>query len=178
MKNLTTKFIIKFIFIILLIYSQNIFAAPTITTKTNKLHAITKKISDLKKHLFLIRHKRNHIKTSLKSIELNISFLAKKMDQNKNQLLTQHKQLKKINTKQRNYQQQLKIQKKLLARHIYTAYILGRQPYIKIILNQEDPTKISRYLYYCDQFNQARLQIIHNIENLTKKFLFSIDPTR
>ena len=41
--------------------------------------------------------------------------------------------------------------------------------YIKIILNQEDPTKISRYLYYYGQFNQARLNIIHRIEAITKE---------
>jgi septal ring factor EnvC (AmiA/AmiB activator) len=144
------------------------YAAPALQKNSSKLQSIVKKISKLKNNLFVIKNKQHHMQNKLKNIELNIGTLAKKINHNKTQIIKRHKQLKHIKRQQAKYQQQLVIQKKLLAKQVYASYILGRQPYIKIILNQEDPTKLSRYLYYYAQFNQARLKIIHKIEKLTQ----------
>ncbi|MGD9152349.1 MAG: peptidoglycan DD-metalloendopeptidase family protein [Gammaproteobacteria bacterium] len=142
--------------------------SANLTTSSSKLQTVINKIDKLKNNLFSITRKRNYIQNNLKSTELKIGNLAKKINHNQTQINKKHQQLQKIKQQQLKYQQQLKIQKKLLAKQIYASYILGRQPYIKIILNQEDPTKLSRYLYYYAQFNQARLNIIHRIEKLTQ----------
>lgn len=147
---------------------SSVCGAENLTQNTSKLQTIISKIDDLKNNLFSIARKRNHIQNNLKDTEIKIGNLAKKINDNQTQLNKKHRQLENIKQQQIKYQQQLQIQKKLLAKQIYASYILGRQPYIKIILNQEDPTKLSRYLYYYAQFNQARLDIIHKIERLTR----------
>lgn len=145
-----------------------VYAAPTLKKNSSKLQLIVKKISSLKNNLFSIKHKRHRMRNNLKNIEVKIGALAKKINHNKKQIIKKHQRLKKIKRQQQKYQQQLAVQKKLLAKQVYASYILGRQPYIKIILNQEDPTKLSRYLYYYAQFNQARLEIIHKVERLAQ----------
>jgi len=145
-----------------------VYAAPSLKKNSSKLQSIVKKISNLKNNLFSITHKQHRMQNNLKSIEVKIGTLAKKINHNKTQIIKRHQQLKQIKQQQQKYQYQLAVQKKLLAKQVYASYILGRQPYIKIILNQEDPTKLSRYLYYYAQFNQARLKIIHKIEKLTQ----------
>jgi septal ring factor EnvC (AmiA/AmiB activator) len=162
------KSIISLIIICCLSISP-VYAKSNLAKKAGKLQILTHKIVLLKNNLFSIKHKRNRIQNNLKNTELKIGRLAKKINYNQKQVVKKHQQLKKIKQQQQKYQQQLAIQKKLLAKQIYSSYILGRQPYIKIILNQEDPTKISRYLYYYAQFNQARLNIIHKIESITQK---------
>lgn len=44
--------------------------------------------------------------------------------------------------------------------------MLGHQPYLKIILNQENPATISRFLHYYEQLNLARVNIIRKIKAL------------
>lgn len=156
-------------FILVYCLSINLaYAAPSLKKDSSKLQLIVKKISNLKNNLFFIKHKQHRMQNNLKNIEVKIGMLAKKITYNKTQIIKKHQQLKQIKRQQQKYQYQLAAQKKLLAKQVYASYILGRQPYIKIILNQEDPTKLSRYLYYYAQFNQARLRIIHKIEGLTK----------
>ncbi|MGD9108019.1 MAG: peptidoglycan DD-metalloendopeptidase family protein [Gammaproteobacteria bacterium] len=161
------KYIHLSIIICCFIFSP-VYGTTNLTKKTNKLQTIINKIDKLKNNLFSIARKRSYIQNNLKNTELKIGDLAKKINYNQAQINTKHQQLKKVKHQQIKYQQQLNIQKKLLAKQIYASYILGRQPYIKIILNQEDPTKLSRYLYYYAQFNQARMNIIHKIERLTQ----------
>jgi len=163
------KSIISLIIICCLLISP-VYAKSNLAKKASKLQMLTHKIILLKNNLFTIKHKRNRMQNNLKNTELKIGRLAKKISYNQTQVVKKHQQLKKIKQQRQKYQQQLAIQKKLLAKQIYSSYILGRQPYIKIILNQEDPTKISRYLYYYAQFNQARLSCKnHRIDFLREK---------
>ena len=49
-------------------------------------------------------------------------------------------------------------QRELLSEQLRAAYEMGRQQRVKILLNQEQPERISRLLIYYEYFNQARLQ--------------------
>ena len=45
----------------------------------------------------------------------------------------------------------------------------GRQEYLKLLLNQEDPGLVGRTLVYYDYFNRARTQQIENVLTLLDK---------
>lgn len=47
-----------------------------------------------------------------------------------------------------------------LAEQIRAAHVLSRQSYLKLLLNQEDPARLSRALVYYDYFNRSRLERI------------------
>ena len=65
-------------------------------------------------------------------------------------------------------------QKLALADDVQAAYRTGRQEYVKLLLNQQQPEKLARVLKYYDYFHQARLKNI-NIFNQT---LADIDTNR
>jgi septal ring factor EnvC (AmiA/AmiB activator) len=145
------------------------FANAPLTKKNQELQTITVKIQQLQKNLTSITTKRYNVQHTLKNIEAKMGGIAKRIDGNKSQLAQKKKILHKLSLKQLRYKTQLNTQKKLLAKQVYAAYILGRQPYLKIILNQENPQNISRYLHYYGQLNQARIKIIKRIKLLAIK---------
>lgn len=74
---------------------------------------------------------------------------------------------KKLGTLKKNRhreEQKLAAQRKLLGRQIRSAFMIGRQEYLKLILNQEDPALFGRTLVYYDYFNQARSEQIGEVQ--------------
>ncbi|OUD14283.1 hypothetical protein TPSD3_08135 [Thioflexithrix psekupsensis] len=61
--------------------------------------------------------------------------------------------------------QQLTAQRNVLAQQIRAAYLIGRQDYLKLWLNQESPDHIGRLLTYYDYFNRARADQIEAIND-------------
>ena len=52
-----------------------------------------------------------------------------------------------------------------MERQVRAAYALGRQEYVKMLLNQEDPAALNRILIYYSYFNQVRAQRIERIRS-------------
>lgn len=79
--------------------------------------------------------------------------LQRKLRAQNNKLATLHTQRKKLNT-------ELNTHYDLLAKQIRAAYMIGRQEYVKLLLNQEDPAAVGRTITYYDYFNKARAERI------------------
>jgi len=56
-------------------------------------------------------------------------------------------------------------QKIVLVKQIRAAHAMGRQQRVKLLLNQEDPIKLSRLMMYYDYLNGARLSQVGAFEN-------------
>jgi len=145
------------------------FANKTTTKNASTLQTIANKISSLKKSLFSVKSRRENLQHKLRENELQIGKIAKKITDNKSQLSRRKKSLNKIYREQYQHEKQLKKQKELLAKQLRAAYMLGQQPYLKIILNQENPEEISRYLHYYASLNKARLEVISEIKKTVVK---------
>jgi septal ring factor EnvC (AmiA/AmiB activator) len=59
--------------------------------------------------------------------------------------------------------QKLERERQLLGGQIKIAYITGRNDYLKLLLNQEDPARVGRMLAYYDYFNRARAANIRSV---------------
>lgn len=104
--------------------------------------------------------KRSNLEEGLKNSELQISKLAKKIKdsavlaselQNKvKNLRTQETQLLKKRQKEAIY----------LSKQIKAAYSMGRQEYLKVLLNQQNPDRVSRLVKYYDYINKERTKNI------------------
>ena len=53
-------------------------------------------------------------------------------------------------------------QRDYLAREVVAAYTLGRDEYLRLILNQEDPSRLERVQVYYEYLNEARSRRIHD----------------
>ncbi|PCI66644.1 MAG: peptidase M23 [Piscirickettsiaceae bacterium] len=85
--------------------------------------------------------------------------------------------LRKLNTKLSNikkkiaglHRQQTELstkvsqQKQILADQLRSAYVMGKQQKIKLLLNQEQPDRLSRVMQYYDYFNRARVENVREL---------------
>jgi septal ring factor EnvC (AmiA/AmiB activator) len=67
------------------------------------------------------------------------------------------------------YQQQLDKAKQELATQIKSAYAMGQQEELKLMLNQQDPALSSRMMIYYNYINKARLTKLANIQESVKR---------
>ena len=125
-----------------------------------KLEKVQKSIDKVKQHLKSTRYKRGHVVTELQQLESEISknstALKKteaKIDGLNDNISDLRSDLSKLNGK-------LKTQRQSLAEQVRTAYGIGHQQQVKMLLNQQDPAEMGRVMVYFDYLNRARKQQI------------------
>ncbi len=77
--------------------------------------------------------------------------------------------LRTLNQRKTLQVNQLTELRQTLAKQIHATYVVGQQDYLKLWLNQQDPTTVGRLLTYYDYFNQARLQQILRLRQAMKE---------
>ena len=100
------------------------------------------------------------LNTQLKADEQAISAAAAKLDQTRLQLRQNQQKLASPAAGQAGAGATGKHQKQLLAKQAESAFQAGNHDYLKLLLNQQDPAKLSRALDYFDYLNKARIEAI------------------
>ncbi|MEM7016254.1 MAG: hypothetical protein AAF512_02805, partial [Pseudomonadota bacterium] len=137
-------------------------AENTAETET-KLEAVEQHIENLRERMEGTQANYDRFQTDLRQTEKAIGALARNVETLTNTLTEKEQELKKLSKRQKNYETDLQQQRQQLAKQIRASYIVGRQDYLKVLLNQEDPVSIGRVLTYYDYFNQARVRQIEEI---------------
>ncbi|MFD2232051.1 murein hydrolase activator EnvC family protein [Alkalimarinus sediminis] len=140
---------------------------PDVSPK--QLKALKKTIGKLNTELNKAEGKRSELQLLLKKSELEISRIGKDIHKVQLQLNDAKKRLKELQKTKKTLELQLKNQQSYLKKQIVTAYSLGRQPAVKVLLNLEDPQKIDRTLAYYDYFNKARAKEIESYRTTIKQ---------
>ena len=140
-----------------------------------ELQQLKKDIAQLQKNLKSKQKQQSKAITQLRDSEKKIATATKILRSTKRQLIKKESQLKKSRRQQKNLENNKKNQKKALASQIKSAFISGRQEYLKMLLNQEDPEALGRMLVYYDYMNKARTEkvaklqkILIDLENIDK----------
>lgn len=130
-----------------------------------------KAIADALKQREAAMGKRNQqlslTERELQQLERQISTVAAELNATEQQLVTSRAQLSQLAQQQLQLEQQQQQQVALLAQQLDRAYRIGQHDFLKLVLNQEDPTKLERMLGYYGYFNRARmaeLQALQTIE--------------
>jgi len=139
-----------------------------------ELLQLKKDIENLQKNLKSTRKQQSRAVTQLRRAEKQIATAAKILRSTNRQLQQKNQQLKKLRRQQSNLKQNKIKQKKALASQIKSAFINGRQEYLKMLLNQEDPEALGRMLVYFDYMNKARVKKVSELQQ-TLEQLDSID---
>ena len=113
------------------------------------LQANSKRYDQAAKQLIKIEKEVAKISSELRVVEKKLAKNGEELDQLKNQ------QRKLINDK--------RTQKLALAKQIRAAYGNGKEEYIKLLLNQNDPAEFGRMLGYFEYLNKARSKEITQI---------------
>lgn len=136
-----------------------------ITQKQSQLKALSKKITRLQQTLGNARDKRQTLYNEIKQTDLNIGSLSKNLASLSKQLQEQQQALQQLKRQKDRQALHLKHQYKLLMQHIASAYELGDNQYLKLLLNQQSPNDLNRQLTYYQYFSRARYDIIQDTKS-------------
>lgn len=115
------------------------------------------------------RNLHHSVQQNLSTIEIHISRQSRNLHRLSQKLSRSRKKLARLKKDRRQQEQNLATQRTLLGKQIRSAFMIGRQEYLKLILNQEDPALLGRTLVYYDYFNQARTQQIGQVQAALEK---------
>ncbi|MCX0424630.1 murein hydrolase activator EnvC [Aeromonas veronii] len=125
-----------------------------------QLGTMQSQIKEQQQTIKLSKQELAKLNTQLKADEQAISAAAAKLNQTR-QLLKQNQQtLATLQKDKLALEVQAKHQKQLLAKQAESAFQAGNHDYLKLLLNQQDPAKLSRSLDYYDYLNKARIEAI------------------
>ncbi len=128
--------------------------------RQGELDELKNKIKAIRDELNEVRSLQDKVRLELHATEINISKRVVNLKQLKRKLRYQNKRLRKLQQQRRALNKDLALQRELLGQQVSTAYTIGKQEYLKLLLNQENPNAIGRVLTYYEYFNQARSERI------------------
>jgi septal ring factor EnvC (AmiA/AmiB activator) len=155
-----------FIFIFLLIFLANqMLYAEGLEEKSAQLDSVRNRIEDVKTNMAKARLKTTALQAELKENEISAGSIALNIREIEKQSRQRSNRLEVLNNKKILHEKALTEQKNALAQQIRSAYMVGKNDYMKLLLNQEDPARIGRVLAYYDYHNQARVRQINSVKS-------------
>ena len=121
-----------------------------------KLDHIREKITKVLSRLNKTQNKRSDVRNELQKLERKIAKIAKSLRYTRRKHKKSTIQLKKLNKDLKQLKRQLHNQRTLLSNQIRSAYTMGNQAQLKLILNQQHPSEMGRAMVYFDYLNQSR----------------------
>lgn len=135
-------------------------AGEDAATKSRELKELRTRIHDLQTRLDAKRKQKTREEHSLRDIDRDINSTRKTLQQTERQLRSVRDQLASLKNEQQAETRLLAVQREQLAHEARTAYAMGRQKQVKLLLNQEQPDAVGRMLIYFGYFTRARAEKI------------------
>jgi len=161
-KQLYSFFFMGLFFIVSLTLPQISNARPQLKTVQKEL------IAQKNKHVAQ-KIQQQKLEKLVKNAEIKTAEISLKRSHTKNKIQKETLQLKKIKRKTIQLEQEKKNQQKLLEQQLISVYLAGKHDLIKLILNQDDLSKVIRVKSYYLYLNRARLETIENLQSTEKK---------
>jgi len=155
----------------LLVSLSSAATADSATAYQQRLDTIRDKITSVLSALGQNKDQRDTVRSELRKLEVKIAVSAKKLRKTQRKHKKSLKNLKKSQSELKKLKRYLAKQRKVLADQLRSAYAMGQQPQLKMLLNQQDPTEMGRAMVYYGYLNQAREAEINT-------FLASIEKQR
>ena len=137
--------------------------AEDLNEKSAQLDSVRGKIEDVKTSMEKARLETRILQAELKKNETSAGNIALNIREIEKQLRLRNKRLDELKSKKSSREKVLTEQKSALAQQIRSAYMVGKNDYLKLLLNQEDPARVGRVLAYYDYHNQTRARQIHSV---------------
>ena len=123
-----------------------------------QLDATRQDIAELKKTLGKLQEEKAGVQKDLKATETDIGNLEKQVEALQQELKKTEGDLERLETEKKKLQSARVEQQRLIAIQARSAYQNGREEYLKLLLNQQNPEKFARTLTYYDYLSKARLE--------------------
>ncbi len=109
---------------------------------------------------------KNEVERALKKLDEQVAGLGRKMAALNQDIKQYNTELGRLGGEKKRVMAQLEGSQEVLYEQIRTAYRMGQQPQLKMLLNQESPTLVSRMAVYFRYVSQAQSQVITQAQSL------------
>ena len=123
-----------------------------------QLESARQDVAELKKLLEKLQQEKSGVQQQLKKTESEMGTLERQVRELKRELDSSEAEIKRLDGEKKKLQSARSEQQRLIGIQARAAYQSGRQEYLKLLLNQQNPEKFSRTLTYYDYLSQARLE--------------------
>lgn len=137
--------------------------------RSSALEKVQAAIYELQQQMQDNRSQVGKLQSELETAEKNIGQLAKALHKLNQQIKEKSLNLQQLVEYRNEAKQQLKFQREQLAKQIRMSYAIGRQDYLKLLLNQENTENVGRIIAYYEIFNRARADKIKDIHELLNR---------
>lgn len=141
--------------------------SPKVYANNEKLEQIQKEIENHKKLIEKKQNDFNELKKQLEKDQEEFHQISEQLKRSKQKLSDTKDQIKKLEKEQLVLLEKKDNQLQILKIQLSEAYKLGKNDYIKLILNQQNPNQIGRILEYYHYISVARIEIIKEIDTIS-----------
>jgi septal ring factor EnvC (AmiA/AmiB activator) len=152
------------IFFAFTLLSQVVTAADSKPVKESDLTDIRTRIKDVETRIKSARTETEKLQKELRDNEVSTARTLTRLNDIESRISKKNAELNDLLSKQAEHEAALKKEKEKLTYQIRSAYQVGRNDYLKLILNQEDPALVGRALAYYDYHNRARSERINQVK--------------
>jgi len=156
--------LISNLFILLLLTFSSALYASSEDEKKKQLTLLRERMKSVEKSISLTQQSKTKEERELRQIERQLSASSQKIQSLNDKLAQANKKIKALKNEQALLTDGITAQKSLLAEQLKSAYLMGKQQRVKMLLNQQQPDRMSRVLKYYDYFNQARIDNVEALE--------------
>ena len=138
-------------------------------TQTAELKKLRSVIKTLQNELNVARSSHDKLRQELRHHEKKIGNISSELTQLNNQLKTHTRALRKQQKQEKLLRSELYNHRNNLKQQVRSAYTIGNQGHLKLLLNQQNPATLGRVLSYYDYFIKVRAKNINEvIDKLSK----------
>ncbi|MDO7912061.1 peptidoglycan DD-metalloendopeptidase family protein [Pseudomonas monteilii] len=134
-----------------------------------QLDATRQDIVELQKVLRKLEAEKSGVQKDLKATETDIGTLEKQVEALQESLKKTEGELERLDLEKKKLQSARLEQQRLIAIQARSAYQNGREEYLKLLLNQQNPERFARTLTYYDYLSKARLAQLHAFNQTLKQ---------
>lgn len=135
----------------------------TAQDKAQRLEQLRERIQQLDTDLEDKRDRQSSIREELRQIETRLSHVHRNLRLSQQALKKARQQLTTLRQQRQQTRRYLDQNREVVSQMLRLAWAQGRQPRIKLILNQEDPSSLSRALAYHRYIHKERIQRIKTV---------------
>ncbi len=132
----------------------------------SRLKQLKSEISSLKKELDHSRSTLSDEQKALRATDLEIQANALELRELESTRQEHDRELSALHTERQSYLRSIDKRREVLATQIMTAYRLGRESRLKLVLNQDSPALLSRTLAYYDYFSRSQASQINELKQV------------
>ncbi|WP_281647238.1 peptidoglycan DD-metalloendopeptidase family protein [Parendozoicomonas sp. Alg238-R29] len=134
-----------------------------------RLETVNQDIKTLRTLLEKIKKERSSIESRLENTEQEISRVQKELKNTERDLREAKDAAKKQKAQRQTLKKEQSSRQLEVSKALKAAYVAGKNPQMKLLLNQEDPAKAHRMMVYYDHFAQAQSNSLTALKETDRK---------